>query len=162
MIKRTVAMFAIASLALTTSCKENAALRIDEETAQKAQIAHAEAGKIAVMEFDETTHDFGTINSGDKVEHTFTFTNKGTSDLLISEAKASCGCTVPNYTKTPVKPGERGEVSVSFNSAGKSGNQNKSVTVTANTEKGSEVLKFTANVTPPAGSGIGAAPAKKQ
>ncbi|WP_235831828.1 MULTISPECIES: DUF1573 domain-containing protein [Flavobacterium] len=154
MIKRTAAMFAIASLVLTVSCKENAALRIDEETAKEAELAHAEAGKVAVMKFDETEFDFGTINAGDVVEHTFTFTNSGSSDLVISEAKASCGCTVPSYTKTAVKPGDSGEINVSFNSAGKSGKQNKTVTVTANTEQGSEVLKFTAEVTPKAGVGV--------
>lgn len=151
MIKRTVAMFAIASLVLTTSCKENAALRIDEETAKEAEIAHADAGKIAVMKFDEVEHDFGTIDQGEVVSYTFTFKNEGTSDLVVSKAKASCGCTVPSYTKTPVKPGETGEVNVEFNSKGKKGNQNKTVTVSANTEEGSQVLKFKAVVTPKEG-----------
>ncbi|OIQ18063.1 MAG: hypothetical protein BM557_07550 [Flavobacterium sp. MedPE-SWcel] len=153
MIKRTLAMFAIAStVVLAVSCKENAALRIDDEAVKRAEIAHAEAGKIAVMKFGETEFDFGDINSGDVVEHTFTFTNEGTSDLIISKAKASCGCTVPSYTKTPVAPGGTGEVKVSFNSSGKSGNQKKSVTVTANTEKGSEILKFSAEVAPKPGT----------
>ena len=151
MIRKTVAMFAIASLVLTVSCKENAALRIDEQTAKDAELAHAEAGKVAVMKFESTEHDFGKITAGDVVEHTFTFTNAGTSDLVVSEAKPSCGCTVPSYTKTPVKPGETGEIKISFNSAGKSGKQNKTVTVTANTEQGSEVLKFSADVEAKAG-----------
>lgn len=148
MIRKTVAMFAIASLALTVSCKENsnAALRIDEETAEKAEQAHADAGKVAVMEFSETDYDFGTVEQGEKVTHTFTFTNTGSSDLLITNAKASCGCTVPSYTETAVAPGETGEVNVEFNTAGKNGKQSKSVTITANTEKGTEVIKFTAEV----------------
>ncbi|MBY8961864.1 DUF1573 domain-containing protein [Flavobacterium sp. D11R37] len=158
MLKKTTAMFAIASLVLV-SCKDNAALRIDDKTAKEAELAHAEAGKVAVMKFDETEHDFGDINEGETVEHTFTFTNAGSSDLVISNAKASCGCTVPSYTKTAVAPGETGEVKVSFNSAGKTGNQNKSVTITANTEKGTEVVNFTANVKPKSG-GIGAASPK--
>ena len=147
MLRKTAAMFAIASLVLV-SCKENAALRIDEEKAKEAEMAHAESGKVAVMSFEETNHDFGNVKAGETVEHTFKFKNTGSSDLVISNAKASCGCTVPSYTKTPVGPGQEGEVSVSFNSAGKSGNQNKSVTITANTEKGSEVVNFTANVEP--------------
>ncbi|GGB67756.1 hypothetical protein GCM10007424_04670 [Flavobacterium suaedae] len=148
MIRKTVAMFAIASLALTVSCKENsnAALRIDEETAEKAEQAHADAGKVAVMEFNETDYDFGTVEQGEKVTHTFTFKNTGSSDLLITNAKASCGCTVPSYTETAVAPGETGEVNVEFNTAGKNGKQSKSVTITANTEKGTEVVKFTADV----------------
>lgn len=145
-------MLAIASLALTSCKKENAALRIDENTAKKAELAHAEAGKIPVIKFANTDHDFGTIDEGTKAEHTYTFTNEGTADLVISDVKASCGCTVPSYTKEPVKPGGNGEIKVTFDSSGKSGNQQKQVTVTLNTEKGTEVLNFKANV---ASKGIG-------
>ncbi|WP_159799995.1 DUF1573 domain-containing protein [Flavobacterium sp. MK4S-17] len=159
MIRKSVAVLAIASLVFTVSCKENAALRIDEETAKKAEIAHAESGKLPVMKFENLEYDFGTVNEGDKVEHVYTFTNEGSADLIINEVKPSCGCTVPDYTKTPVKPGDSGEIKVTFNTNGKSGNQNKTVTVTSNTEKGTETLKFTANVTPKAG-GIGVTPVK--
>lgn len=160
MIKKTAAMFAIASLVFTASCKnENPSLKIDDATAKQAEIAHAESGKVAVMKFESMNHDFGTIASGEKVEHTFKFTNVGSTDLVISDAKASCGCTVPSYTQTPVKPGDTGEVKVSFDSAGKTGKQNKNVTITANTEKGTEVLNFTANVEGGA-KGIGVKPSK--
>jgi len=145
-------MLAIASLALTSCKKENAALRIDENTAKKAELAHAEAGKIPVIKFANTEHDFGTIAEGTKAEHVYTFTNEGTADLVISDVKASCGCTVPSYTKEPVKPGGSGEIKVTFDSSGKPGNQQKQVTVTLNTEKGTEVLNFKANV---ASKGIG-------
>jgi Protein of unknown function (DUF1573) len=148
MIKRTVAMLAIASLALTSCKKDNAALRIDDAAAKKAELAHAESGKLPVIKFDSMEHDFGTVEEGTTVEHTYTFTNAGTADLVISNAKASCGCTVPSYTKTPVKPGEKGEIKATFNTSGKSGSQQKDVTVTLNTEKGTEILKFKANVTP--------------
>ena len=158
MIKKSVAMFAIASLMLTASCKENAALRIDDETAKKAEMAHADSGKSPVIKFESTDHDFGTINEGDKVEHVYKFTNEGSADLVITNAKPSCGCTVPSYTQTPVKPGGTGEIKAIFDSSGKSGMQQKTITVTLNTEKGTEMLNFKANVTPKAG-GIGAAPA---
>ncbi len=148
MIKRTVAMLAIASLALTSCKKDNAALRIDDAAAKKAELAHAESGKLPVIKFDSMEHDFGTVEEGSTVEHTYTFTNAGTADLVISNAKASCGCTVPSYTKTPVKPGEKGEIKATFNTSGKSGNQQKEVTVTLNTEKGTEILKFKADVKP--------------
>jgi hypothetical protein len=146
MIRRSLAMLAIASLALASCKKENAALKIDDATAKKAELAHAESGKLAVVKFDNLNHDFGTIAQGIKAEHTYKFTNTGTADLLISDAKASCGCTVPNYTKDPVKPGGTGEVSVVFDSAGKSGNVEKTVTLSLNTEKGTEVLNFKANI----------------
>ncbi|ALM48183.1 hypothetical protein AMR72_04290 [Flavobacterium psychrophilum] len=158
MLKKTAAMLAIASLVLTACKKENAALRIDDETAKQAEVAHAQSGALPVAKFDNPEHDFGTITAGEKVEHTFKVTNEGTADLVISEAKPSCGCTVPDFTKEPIKPGATGDIKVIFDSTGKSGNQEKTVTVTVNTEKASEVLKFKANVAAPAG-GIGVTPA---
>ncbi len=152
-------MFAIASLMLTASCKENAALRIDEETAKKAEMAHANSGKMPVIQFESTDHDFGKINEGDKVEHVYKFTNTGKADLVITSAKPSCGCTVPSFTQTPVKPGETGEIKAIFDSSGKPGMQQKTITVTLNTEKGTEMLNFKADVTPKAGGSGVAVPA---
>ena len=149
-------MLALASLVLASCKKENAALTIDDATAKKAEIAHADSGKLPVIKFESTDHDFGTIKAGEKVNYTYKFTNAGTSDLIISDAKASCGCTVPNYTKEPVKPGGTGEVSVVFDSTGKSGSVTKTVTLTLNTEKGNETLNFKANIET---AGIGAVPA---
>ncbi|PHK22397.1 hypothetical protein VF12_38325 [Nostoc linckia z15] len=147
-MKRSALMLVVmASLAVTVSCKENAALKIDDATAKKAELAHAEAGKMPVIKFETIDHDFGTIAEGQKVEYTYKFTNTGTGDLVINNAKASCGCTVPDYTKTPVGPGESGEVKVVFDSSGKGGMQQKTVTITANTEK-ETTLNFKANVTP--------------
>jgi len=146
MLRKSVAMLAIASLALASCKKENAALTIDDATAKKAEIAHAEGGKLPVIKFDNASHDFGNIKAGEKVNYTYKFTNAGTGDLIISDAKASCGCTVPNYTKEPVKPGASGEVSVVFDSTGKSGAVSKTVTLTLNTEKGTETVDFKANI----------------
>lgn len=153
MIKKSLAMLAMASLVLASCKQENAALKIDDATAKKAELAHSESGKLPVAKFETTDHDFGTIPAGTKVDYTYTFTNTGTADLLISDAKASCGCTVPSYTKEPVKPGGTGEVQVVFDSTGKSGNQQKTVTLTLNTEKGTETLNFKANI-----AGLGTAP----
>jgi hypothetical protein len=158
MIKKSIAMFALASLALVSCKKENAALTIDDATAKKAELAHANAGKMPIIKFENTEHDFGTIKAGEKVEYTYKFTNDGTADLLITDAKASCGCTVPDYTKTPVAPGKTGEVHVVFDSAGKSGEVSKTVTLTLNTEKGNETVSFKANIEN-AGIGTVAAPA---
>lgn len=155
MIRKSVAMLAIASLALTVSCKENAALKIDEEAAKKAEMARANSGKMPAVEFESTDHDFGTINEGDKVEHVYTFKNVGEADLVVTSAKPSCGCTVPSYTETPVKPGGTGEIKAIFDSTGKPGMQQKTITVTMNTEKGTETLNFKANVSPKA-AGISA------
>ena len=84
------------------------------------------------MKFEEKLFDFGVIKQGDVVEHTFVFQNMGTLPLKITSARGSCGCTVPKYSKEEVRPGAKGEVFVRFNSAGKMGMQNKTVTLVTN------------------------------
>jgi hypothetical protein len=87
-----------------------------------------------VMTFKDTLYDFGTISQGENVKYTFEFTNTGESDLVISSATASCGCTVPkNWPKHPVKPGETGKIDVNFNSENRKGQKDLTVTVLANT-----------------------------
>lgn len=82
--------------------------------------------------FEESSYDFGSITKGEKVNHTYKFTNTGNEPLIITNAKASCGCTVPEWPKEPIAPGEGGEIPVVFN--GRSvGTQNKTITITANT-----------------------------
>ncbi len=92
------------------------------------------------VSFAETEFVFDTINQGDKVEHIFAFTNTGDKDLIIANAFGSCGCTVPEYPKEPIAPGKSGEVKVTFNSAGKEGNQKKSITMVMNTALRNEVV----------------------
>lgn len=87
----------------------------------------------AVLAFQDTVFRFGTIREGDEVSHEFPFTNTGKSDLLISNASASCGCTVPEWPKEPIAPGEKGVIKATFNSEGKQGKQSKKVVITANT-----------------------------
>ena len=86
------------------------------------------------ISFKEKLYDFGVINQGDTVEYTFEFENIGTAPLKILSARGSCGCTVPSYSKEEIAPGMKGEVFVRFNSAGKSGMQNKTVTLVTNIE----------------------------
>lgn len=91
-----------------------------------------------VMTFAETSFDFGTIQEGEVVKHTFTFTNTGKTPLIIQNATAQCGCTVPDWPREPVAPGAKGEIKVEFNSKGKAGVQNKAVTITSNTNKAND------------------------
>lgn len=114
----------------------------------ETQTAPPADGKYPVMTFEKTTHDFGTINQGDVVTYVFKFTNSGQSDLIISNAAGSCGCTVPEFPKTPIKPGQSDKIKVSFNSNGKSGNQQKTVTIAANTANAKETLTIKANINP--------------
>ena len=103
-------------------------------------------GPVAGIQFAEQEHNFGTITAGDQVEHVFSFTNTGENPLLISNAKGSCGCTVPEYPKEPIAPGETPQMLVKFNSSGKVGNQRKSVTVTANTVPATTQVFIVSNV----------------
>lgn len=88
----------------------------------------------AEIKFEKVTHDFGKFSeSSPKVTCVFKFTNIGDQPLVINQAVASCGCTVPEYTKAPIKPGEAGEIKVTYNGAGKfPGHFKKSITVRTN------------------------------
>ncbi|MBV6644718.1 MAG: DUF1573 domain-containing protein [Cyclobacteriaceae bacterium] len=103
-------------------------------------------GPLPAFAFKEENHDFGTINEGDIVDHTFTFTNTGEAPLIISNASASCGCTVPQWPKEPIPVGGSGDIKVQFNSRNKPGIQNKTVTITANTFPTATKLRIKANV----------------
>lgn len=107
-------------------------------------------GKIAeftgpLFMWETTTHDFGEIEKGTPVEHLFNFTNEGDVPLIISSVKASCGCTVANYTKTPIPVGGSGFVSARYNAA-KAGVFSKTVTVMANTGDDAIVLTLKGKV----------------
>ena len=92
------------------------------------------AQKPAEIKFDKLTHDFGTFSEKNPVVScTFTFTNVGETALVINQAVASFGCTVPEYTKEPIQPGAKGEIKVTYNGTGKfPGHFKKSITVRTN------------------------------
>lgn len=98
------------------------------------------------IEFEKTIHNFGTLKEGASVSYTFKFKNTGNKPLLISNAKGSCGCTVPKWPKEAIAPGASGEIQVTFNSRGKKGKQHKSVTLTANTDPANTRLYIKADV----------------
>ncbi len=107
---------------------------------------------VTSIKFDNIKYDWGTIKQGQSVSHTFRVTNTGNAPLVIANAKASCGCTVPDWTKAPIPPGKTGEIKVKFDSTGKSGQTTKTVTVTANTEPENTVLTITGKIDAPAGA----------
>lgn len=89
--------------------------------------------KTTKIQFEQTDYDFGEIQEGTKVTHVYTFTNTGDEPLILSEARGSCGCTVPQWPRDPIFPGETASLTVEFNSKNKSGKRNQKVTITANT-----------------------------
>lgn len=125
-----------------------------KETSKEAAKEKPE-GPLPVAEFNAVEHDFGVINEGQVVEHVFEVKNTGEAPLIIENARPSCGCTVPDWTKTPIPPGGSGFVKAKFDSSGKPGMQNKNITVVANTWPAQTVLRFKANVTAKAGGNDG-------
>jgi len=104
--------------------------------------------KGAVIDFKEKSIDFGDITQGDRVEHTFVFTNNGDTPLVISNVAVTCGCTAPNWPKQPIPPGAKGELRVVFNSAGKMGKQNSVVRIYSNASEPIEKVSLISNVLP--------------
>jgi hypothetical protein len=100
------------------------------------------SNKEPAISFNNKIWDFGTITDGEVVEHTFRFTNTGTKDLVISSASASCGCTIPEWPKEPIAPGEKGEIKVEFNSNGKKDMVTKDITILANTNPVKTILQI--------------------
>lgn len=114
-----------------------------------ALLAIVSVAQKPVIEFNELRHDFGTIaEDGGKVTHTFEFTNTGAVPLVISNVKASCGCTTPNWTKEPVEPGQKGTVTATYNPMGRPGGFTKTINVTSNAEKELVRLTIEGTVTP--------------
>lgn len=100
-----------------------------------------------VITWEKLSHEFGDITQGEKIEHTFKFTNTGTAALVITNVEVTCGCTVPRgWPRDPIMPGEKGEITVAFSSAGKIGRQNKVVTVTSNSVGKTNQVMIVANV----------------
>lgn len=133
-----------------SSCqKENAANKINKNNLETAQSRDAKikSGSPEIT-FDKTQFNFGTVNEGDIVETEFVITNTGKSDLIITDAQPSCGCTVPEWPRSAIKPGSSEKIKVKFDTNGKPNRQIKTITLTTNTVKGREVLKVSGMVTP--------------
>ena len=104
-------------------------------------------GPLPTLEFEKTDHDFGTIAEGQKVTYVYKFKNTGSAPLIIQNAQPSCGCTAPDWSRDPIPVGATGFVKAEFDSKGKPGLQNKTITVTSNTFPKTMQLRFKANVT---------------
>ena len=140
----------------TISCKNEPKINADGTvkpgtTSVPESATETPAGPLTKIQVAADTYDFGKIKDGAIVEHTFKFKNVGDNDLILKDVKASCGCTVPTWPKEPVKPGEESEIKASFNSTGKSmgsGEVNKTLTITANTDPSQTFLYIKGTVLP--------------
>ncbi|MDA8948401.1 DUF1573 domain-containing protein [Flavobacteriaceae bacterium] len=150
-MKKYLIFCAVSLVVFFTACQDASAKKVNgtAAAASSTSASTAKATGVPAMTFEKVSHDFGTITEGEKVTTSFGFTNTGDADLIIVDARGSCGCTVPQYPKnTPIAPGESGSIVVSFDSSNKPGVQQKSVTLSANTATGREMLRIKSNVTP--------------
>lgn len=117
--------------------------------AYSQEVAKADANGPEIT-WEKSTHDFGDMRQGEKVEHTYVFTNTGTEPLIITNVQVTCGCTTPKgFPRDPIAPGQSGEITIGFNSTGKIGKQNKVITVVSNAVGDSNKVSFTTNVLKP-------------
>lgn len=146
-MKKTFLALSLLFVFALVSCKENASDRVKAQNVEQAAARDAVAESYPEITFDQTEYDFGQIDYGTEVEHTFTFTNTGEAPLVITGATSTCGCTVPTFTEDPIAPGDKGEMLVKFDGTGF--NQvTKTVTVRANTRGGTEQVRIKAFVNP--------------
>lgn len=146
-MKKSVLLLAVVAVITLFGCKENAVNKVKEENIAAAAARDAASSKSPEITFEEEEFDFGNIEKGTRVEHVFKFENTGDAPLTIVDAKSSCGCTVPTWTKGAIAPGEKGEMLVKFDGSGQ--NQvSKTITLVTNTKKGSELLRIKAFVEP--------------
>jgi hypothetical protein len=122
------------------------AAAVNAQDAKKPAAAPAVNKNQAEFKFEKEEYNFGTIKQGDIVNYEFKFTNTGKEPLVITEAHGSCGCTVPEWPKEPIKKGQQAVIKVTFNSAGKLNMQDKTVTITSNAISQSKVLHLKGNV----------------
>ena len=142
----------IACVFVFISCgNKNASTKINSDNLENAKNRDVEIKNgAALISFDRDTHDFGTVTEGEIIETTFKVTNSGKTDLIITDAQVTCGCTVPVWPKAPIKPGQSEEIQVKFDTRGKTNRQQKNITLITNTEAGREILTLKGMVTPKA------------
>jgi len=153
-MKNIVWIALLASVFVFSACNNNNGEELTEDLVASEVINNPQTAdessntnkKLPKIQFEYTDFDFGFLYAGEKVVHKFRFTNVGDADLIITDVSATCGCTIPTYSKKPVKPGDEGFIEVEFDSSGRKGQQHKSVTVLANTQPNRVVLNFVAEV----------------
>lgn len=146
------ALSAITLMACNTNEKKADAPKISTDVINVPGTAsgiHADVGSPPEMVFNELKHDFGKITQGEKVSYSFIFKNTGGSDLVIASALGSCGCTIPSFPKGAIKPGQESKIDVLFDSEGKSGLVEKTVTLVTNCNPSTKLLTISSTIIVP-------------
>ena len=126
-----------------SSCNSDPSKKVKSENLQAVEERSSNAANASEITFDFDSYDYGEVVDGEVVEVDFDFTNTGNSDLIIFNASASCGCTVPEYPQNEnIKPGESSSLKVRFDTSGKPGKQMKTVTLTTNTNSGRKLIRI--------------------
>lgn len=146
---KTIYILAAVILFFSSSCKEQSTEVSTNDVMNSKSAEGTSNSSLPDIKFEEETHDFGRITQGEKVTTAFKFKNTGGSNLIISSATGSCGCTIPDYPKKPILPGEEATVNVVFASEGKSGVVEKSVTLVTNCEPSTKIIYIKANIIVP-------------
>ena len=149
---------------LLTACKDNQKADVIKENTtsevsapagenpviqqQGDLIAEAQSKPLTNLVLSENHYEFGKIKKGDVKEHVYEVTNTGDNPLIISAVKPGCGCTAPEYTKEPILPGQKGQITLKFDSANFDGLVNKQAEVYANVEKTPILITFSADIQP--------------
>ncbi len=121
---------------------------VAENTVEGATPGLAKISPLTNVVLSESNFEFGKIKKGEHVEHVYEVTNTGVNPLVISEVKPGCGCTVPDYTKDPILPGQKGKITLKFDSSNFDGLVNKQAEVYANVEKSPIMITFSADIQP--------------
>lgn len=148
----------VAALSLVSCKKDQTADTLVEEQPVLSEMpaeatpdemtAEAQSKPLTTIALSEANYDFGKVKKGESVQHVYEVTNTGTNPLIISQVKPGCGCTAPDYTKDPILPGQKGKITLSFDSTNFDGLVNKQASVYANVEKAPVILSFAADVQP--------------
>ncbi|MCR9011732.1 DUF1573 domain-containing protein [Gabonibacter chumensis] len=144
-------IYILTGIILICSCNNKERKQTDENTISNSiTTLHTDSVQstdtLAKVQIEDPHFNFGEIQKGEIVTHTFKIKNTGTKNLLITHTESSCGCTIPKYDKKPIPPGGEGKIEVEFNSSGRMGKQYKVIHIFANIPEKSFTLKITANI----------------
>jgi hypothetical protein len=150
-MKKTLTLLSFALVVSATTFAQNKTKTASPATTKEAATTATAVKKDgAVMSFKFTEHNFGELEEGPKAAVDFVFTNTGNKPLILTDVKASCGCTTPDWPKEPIAPGQTSKIKVEYNTQGRSGDFTKSITITSNESDEPKMIYIKGKVKPAA------------